>query len=88
LLFLYADDLDLDFHIRSLSELLRVADEVRVFPLIALNGAPSPHLAPVMAALSASETPARLVSVPFEFQRGATQMLRIWKPGIWKPSPI
>ena len=32
-------------------ELCRVAREVRVFPLLALGAQPSPHLAPVAAAL-------------------------------------
>jgi hypothetical protein len=37
LLFLYAGQLDLDFHFAAFEELLRVASEVRVFPLLGLD---------------------------------------------------
>jgi SAM-dependent methyltransferase len=77
LLFLYSEQLDLEFHIRSIRELLRVADEIRIFPLIALNGAQSPHLDPVMKMLDGSGAQAELVPVPFEFQKGSTRMLRV-----------
>lgn len=49
LLFLYSDRLNLDFHLASLGELLRVAAEVRVFPLLTLRRDWSPHVAPVRA---------------------------------------
>jgi hypothetical protein len=77
LLFLYSEELDLEFHIRSILELLRVADEIRIFPLIALNGEPSRHLGPVVEAMRAHGAIAELAAVPFEFQKGATQMLRL-----------
>ena len=34
LLFLYSEQFDLGFHVRALEEMLRVAAEVRVFPLL------------------------------------------------------
>jgi len=77
LLFLYGDDLDFDFHLASIRELLRVADEVRVFPLVNLDGLPSSHLPGVMNALRREGAGAELVRVPFEFQKGATRMLRV-----------
>lgn len=77
LLFLYGDRLDFRFHLTSLRELLRVAEEVRVFPLLNLDGLPSSHLPGVMTALRAEGHGAELVEVPFEFQRGATRMLRL-----------
>ncbi len=43
-LFLYSAQLSAEFHLRALREMLRVAREVRVFPLLALDGAPSPHM--------------------------------------------
>lgn len=76
LLFLYGDKLDFAFHLAALRELLRVADEVRVFPLMNLDGLPSSHLPGVMRALSGEGAEMELVEVPFEFQRGATRMLR------------
>lgn len=53
-LFLYSAHLDLDFHLASLRELLRVAREVRAFPLKTLMLEDSWHLKPVMDALHSS----------------------------------
>jgi len=43
LLFLYSEQLSLDFHIASIHELLRISPEVRIFPLLKLDGSPSPQ---------------------------------------------
>ncbi|MBV1886893.1 MAG: class I SAM-dependent methyltransferase [Parvibaculaceae bacterium] len=77
LLFLYGDVLDTSFHIEAVKELVRVGREVRIFPLLNLDGRPSSHLFAVKSALREAGFFAREVSVPFEFQRGATQMLKI-----------
>lgn len=79
LLFLYGDDLDAAFHVAATKELARVAREVRIFPLVNLDGRPSSHLPVVMEALEEAGLFPELVPVPFEFQRGATRMLRIRK---------
>lgn len=79
LLFLYSEELDEAFHIAALLELLRVASEVRVFPLLNIEGDPSPHLNPVMVALADAGFGCETASVPFEFQRGAREMLRAWR---------
>lgn len=78
-LFLYGDELSASFHIAALEELLRVAGEVRVFPLFNLDGGPSSHLPVVMAHFARSNVQAELVPVAFEFQRGATRMLKLWR---------
>lgn len=78
LLFLYGDTFDFDFHVASMRELLRVAGEVRVFPLFNLDGRPSSHLPGVMRALSRDGACCALREVPFEFQKGARQMLVVW----------
>lgn len=77
LLFLYSEQLDEAFHLAALRELLRVAHEVRVFPLLTLEGQPSPHLPGLLKALRGDGVAAELVRVPFEFQKGATEMLRL-----------
>ena len=41
LLFLYSEQLSFDFHLESMLELLRVASEVRIFPLLKLDCEPS-----------------------------------------------
>ncbi len=74
-LFLYSDHVDLEQHIQSMKELCRVSKEVRVYPLLTLNGEISPHLAPVMNALVESGSQVSLVPVQYQFQKGATEML-------------
>ncbi|MBX3496964.1 MAG: hypothetical protein KF769_12050 [Parvibaculum sp.] len=79
LLFLYGDTLDFDFHVAAMRELLRVADEVRVFPLFNLDGRPSSHLPGVVEALRGDGVRCALREVPFEFQKGARRMLVAWR---------
>jgi SAM-dependent methyltransferase len=77
LLFLYSRQLDEAFHHSSLLELCRVAKEVRVFPLLALGGAISPHLEGSVEMLRAAGYQVSIERVSYEFQRGACEMLRI-----------
>ncbi len=74
-LFLYSPTLSFDFHLRSLREMLRVGREVRVFPLLDFDGRPSPHLAPAIDQLASEGFRVRIVRVPYEFLRGANEML-------------
>lgn len=76
-LFLYSQQHDAAFHLHSLRELCRVAREVRVFPLLALGAQPSPHVAPVTAALEGEGFSVTVERVPYEFQRGGNQMMRV-----------
>jgi hypothetical protein len=77
-LFLYSDQFPLQFHIDSVLELCRVADEVRVFPLNTLGSSLlSPHLEPTMRHLRQVGYHAEQLSVPYEMQKGANTMLRI-----------
>lgn len=75
-LFLYSGDVSADMHVASIREMLRVGAEVRIFPLLDLDGRPSKHLDSTLAALR-GHAEAELVDVAFEFQRGARQMLRV-----------
>ena len=77
LLFLYSAQLDEAFHAAAALELCRVAAEVRIFPLLALGGRPSPHVEPVAATLRARGYHVSTEAVPYEFQRGGNQMLRV-----------
>jgi hypothetical protein len=79
LLFLYSDLLSEDFHIESLRELCRVAQEVRVFPLLTLGHKPSPHLSVVRSALDAEGWTSEVVRVDYELQRGGNRMLRVFR---------
>lgn len=76
-LFLYSKKLDTDFHVTAVLELLRVAKEVRIFPLLDLNCELSAHVQPVCGRLAALGHEVRITAVPYEFQRGGNEMMRI-----------
>jgi hypothetical protein len=77
LLFLYTEQFDEEFHVRSVLELGRLAREVRIFPILDLHCQPSAHLPAVMRACEAADWQATIEEVPYEFQRGSDRMLRI-----------
>jgi hypothetical protein len=77
LLFLYSEQLSLDFHVASIHELLRIAKEVRIFPLLKLDCEPSPYLKVVIEKLSTQGYDVQLKTVDYEFQKGGNQMLSI-----------
>ena len=56
---------------------MEVAREVRVFPLLGLGGVPSAHVDPVRHALTAGGFTVSVERVPYEFQRGGNEMLRV-----------
>jgi hypothetical protein len=75
-LFLYSTQLSAEFHRAALTELLRVAREVRIFPLLGLDARPSPHLELMLREFN-FDFEVEIVSVDYEFQRGGNQMLRL-----------
>lgn len=77
LLFLYSGQLSESFHRQAITELCRVAGEVRIFPLQTLACTESPHLNSAMEAAAQAGFAARVEQVPYEFQRGANQMMRL-----------
>ena len=79
LLFLYSEQLSLEFHAAAIHELGRVACEVRIFPLLALDCRPSPHIQPLGARLREAGLMTEIVRVPYEFQAGGDQMMRIYR---------
>lgn len=76
-LFLYSDQLPAGFHHAAVVEMLRVAKETRIYPLISLDGRFSPHVEPVMSDLRERGHQAGLVKIDFEFQKGADQLMRV-----------
>jgi hypothetical protein len=76
-LFLYSDNFSLSFHEESILTLCRVAQEVRIFPILNYNAEVSPHLAPMLEKLALLGYQATVENVDYEFQRGGNQMLRI-----------
>ena len=77
LLFLYSEQLSLDFHIASIYELLRISPEVRIFPLLKLDCSPSPYVEPVIQELDGKGFNVQVQPVAYEFQKGGNQMLKL-----------
>lgn len=76
-LFLYSDHLSLAFHQRAVDELCRVAEEVRLFPLLTYNAEPCPLVAPMVEYLRKSRKNVSIEKVPYEFQRGGNMMMKV-----------
>ena len=74
-LFLYSQHFSADFHIKAVEELLRVASEVRVFPLLELGSRPSRHLDAVVDELNNHRYTVTLKQVDYEVQKGGNKML-------------
>ncbi|MEJ2761379.1 MAG: SAM-dependent methyltransferase [Gammaproteobacteria bacterium] len=79
-LFLYSDHLTYEFHRASVLEMLRVAREVRIFPLLTLMQDVSPYLQPLVSELEKQGYIPSIEKIDYEFQRGGNEMLRIQKP--------
>ena len=77
LLFLYSEQLSAEFHAQSVIEMARVAREVRIFPLLMLGNALSPHLGAVRRALEDAGLGHEVRRVPYEFQKRGNEMLVI-----------
>ena len=76
-LFLYSEQMDLQFHMDSILELCRVATEVRIFPLLALNCEVSPFVELVQEVLDEEGYHSEIVQVHYELQKGGNEMLKI-----------
>lgn len=79
LLFTWSNKLDADWHQAALAEMVRVTRrEVRVFPLVVQGtGQPVEFLDDLCAELDKAGYRSYVSTVPYRFQRGADQMLRI-----------
>lgn len=76
-LFLYSDQFDQAFHLDSICELLRVCQEVRIFPLLTLGLQTSPHLEFVIANLEKMGYRCDIQPVAYELQCHGNKMLKI-----------
>jgi hypothetical protein len=80
-LFLYSGHLDLEFHLASCRELLRVAGELRVFPLLDLDRKVSAHVGPVREHLEQAGFDVAILAVEYEFQKAeghaGNRMMRV-----------
>lgn len=76
-LFLYSEQLDTDFHIEAIADMLRVSPEARIFPLVTLAQTKSPHLDPVIRHFQARGYECQVETVDYELQPGGNEMLTI-----------
>ena len=76
-LFSYSEHFDEEFHKKAIAEMLRVAKEVRVFPLLDLQNNKSKHLRVVLEYLEENGYSYEIIKSNYEFQKGAFEMLKI-----------
>jgi len=74
-LILYSQ-LGLDFHIKSISEMLRICKEIRIFPILNLNAVKSEVFDGIIDYFKLEFT-LSIEFVDYEFQKGGNQMLSI-----------
>jgi SAM-dependent methyltransferase len=80
LLFFYSEQLDYEFHLASVKEILRTANEVRIFPLLDVKSINrSVHLDSIIRELESEGLSVELRKVDYDMQRGENIMLRIVK---------
>jgi hypothetical protein len=75
----YSEQLSCRFHCEATLEMCRVAREVRIHPLLAMSSERSVHLPVVCGEVREHGYRCEIEPVDFEFQRGANEMLRIWR---------
>jgi len=76
-LFLYSEQFSENFHFDSIKELCRVASEARIFPLLELGAKCSRHIKRVISRLRESGFKVSIEKVPYEFQKGGNEMLKV-----------
>lgn len=81
LLFLYSKQLSYEFHLAAIRDLCRVAEQVRIFPLLELGAKKSRHLEPAITQLQQEGYQLQIVRVDYEFQKGGNEMLLVSTPG-------
>lgn len=78
-LFLYSHHYDCAFHFSSILEMLRVAREVRIFPILELGAKKSRHLVGVIGGLRALGVKSYIARVDYEFQIGGNEMMCVYR---------
>ncbi len=68
--------LGLDFHIESITEMLRICREIRLFPILNLDARESEVLDGILSHFEANYT-LEVIPVDYEFQKGGNKLVRI-----------
>jgi hypothetical protein len=74
-LFLYSEHLSFEFHLDSIRELCRIAEEVRIFPLLTLAQARSPYINEICSTLAKEGISSAIIQVSYELQKGGNQAI-------------
>lgn len=77
-LFLYSDNLSLDFHIHSIKEMLRISKEVRIFPILDYNSEVSVYYEKVREYFKSKGYRVQCQITQYELQKGGNKMLKIY----------
>lgn len=77
-LFLYTGNLTYEFHVKSITDMLRVACEVRIFPLLDVNATRSSYIDKIAEELTGRGYSVKEQIVDYEFQKGGNVMMRIF----------
>lgn len=81
LLFTYDDRLDLTFHVSAIGELLRVANDVRIFPTLSMRFERSELVEPIIATFTAAGVEVETRRSSYQFQRGGDEVLALRHAG-------
>jgi hypothetical protein len=69
---------DLDHHLATINQLIHIADEVRIFPLLDQHGQISSLVGPISLALQQQNFGVEIREVTYHLQPNDNAMLRIW----------
>lgn len=77
-LFLYDDRLDYQFHWSSIQEMIRIAEEVRIYPIVSLRG--EGERSPLVELISTDKNlEVEIVDVDYRFRKGGHEMMIIYQ---------
>lgn len=79
-LFTLGDQLSMAYHYDTIKELIRIANEVRIFPLVTKAGKVSPYIGEIVAKLQNESYDVEIRGVEYELQKQGNAMLRVWAP--------
>ncbi|PZO41927.1 MAG: SAM-dependent methyltransferase [Pseudanabaena frigida] len=74
-LFLYSEHLSFEFHLDSIRELCRIAEEVRIFPLLTLSQLRSQYIDEICSTLAQEGISSEIIQVTYELQKGGNQAI-------------
>lgn len=76
-LFLYSEFFSYEFHLEAILEMLRIAKEIRIFPLLSLDVKKSDYVSPLLEELENMGYAVAVKKVNYEFQKGGNEMLTV-----------